>query len=86
MLSPDCSHTRRKCQVGEEQGAARWAASAMSLNRASSADSVFTIISRRPRLAYAYGALAPHITGGIMELHHSKHHQTYITALNAALE
>lgn len=33
-----------------------------------------------------YGALEPHISGQIMELHHSKHHQTYVTGLNSALE
>jgi superoxide dismutase, Fe-Mn family len=33
-----------------------------------------------------YGALEPYISGKIMELHHSKHHQTYVNGLNAALE
>ncbi|CAO2657236.1 Nn.00g033620.m01.CDS01 [Neocucurbitaria sp. VM-36] len=39
-----------------------------------------------PPLPYAYDALEPHISAQIMELHHSKHHQTYITNLNAALK
>jgi Fe-Mn family superoxide dismutase len=39
-----------------------------------------------PDLPYDYGALAPHISGEIMELHHSKHHQTYVNAHNQALE
>jgi Fe-Mn family superoxide dismutase len=33
-----------------------------------------------------YGALEPAISGKIMELHHSKHHQTYVNSYNAALE
>lgn len=37
-------------------------------------------------LADDYGALEPHISGKIMELHHKKHHQTYVTGLNSALE
>jgi len=39
-----------------------------------------------PDLPYDYGALDPHISGEIMELHHSRHHKTYVTALNDALE
>ena len=39
-----------------------------------------------PDLPYDYGALAPHISGEIMELHHDKHHATYVKGLNTALE
>ncbi|SDT67976.1 superoxide dismutase [Jiangella sp. DSM 45060] len=39
-----------------------------------------------PDLPYDYGALEPHIAGQIMELHHSKHHQTYVNGTNTALE
>ncbi|KAH6623112.1 Manganese/iron superoxide dismutase [Chaetomium tenue] len=39
-----------------------------------------------PDLAYDYGALEPHISGKIMELHHTKHHQTYVNGLNSALQ
>lgn len=39
-----------------------------------------------PKLAYAYDALAPHIDARTMEIHHTKHHQAYVTAANKALE
>jgi superoxide dismutase, Fe-Mn family len=38
-----------------------------------------------PELTYDYAALAPHISARIMELHHSKHHQAYVTGANTAL-
>ncbi|KAF8263096.1 manganese superoxide dismutase [Lactarius quietus] len=37
-----------------------------------------------PDLPYAYDGLEPYISRQIMELHHRKHHQTYVNALNAA--
>ena len=39
-----------------------------------------------PKLPYAYDALEPHIDAKTMEIHHTKHHQTYTDKLNAALE
>ncbi len=39
-----------------------------------------------PSLPYSYGALEPFIEAQIMELHHAKHHQTYVDGLNAALQ
>ncbi|WP_447921824.1 superoxide dismutase [Achromobacter aegrifaciens] len=39
-----------------------------------------------PPLPYAYDALEPHIDAMTMEIHHSKHHQTYVNGLNGALE
>ena len=39
-----------------------------------------------PTLPYAYDALEPHIDAMTMEIHYSKHHQTYVTSLNAALD
>lgn len=39
-----------------------------------------------PKLTYAYDALEPHIDARTMEIHHTKHHNTYVTNLNAAVE
>ncbi|CEP36558.1 MULTISPECIES: superoxide dismutase [unclassified Halomonas] len=39
-----------------------------------------------PELPYAYDALEPNIDAMTMEIHHSRHHQTYINNLNATLE
>ena len=43
--------------------------------------SVYTL----PELPYDYAALEPHISGKIMELHHSKHHKAYVDGANSAL-
>ena len=39
-----------------------------------------------PDLPYDYAALEPHISAKIMELHHDKHHATYVAGANTALE
>lgn len=39
-----------------------------------------------PKLDYDYSALEPHIDARTMEIHHTKHHQTYIDKVNQALE
>ncbi|KAL9672471.1 hypothetical protein QQ045_028722 [Rhodiola kirilowii] len=39
-----------------------------------------------PDLSYDYGALEPAISGEIMQIHHQKHHQAYVTNYNKALE
>ena len=39
-----------------------------------------------PDLPYDYGALEPHISGKIMELHHDKHHAAYVKGANTTLD
>src|SRR5437016_13199949 len=39
-----------------------------------------------PDLPYDFGALEPHVSGKIMELHHGKHHAGYVKGANATLE
>ncbi|KAJ7029701.1 manganese superoxide dismutase [Mycena alexandri] len=50
----------------------------------SSFTSTTTMSNTLPDLPYAYDALEPYISKQIMTLHHTKHHQTYVNALNAA--
>jgi Fe-Mn family superoxide dismutase len=45
-------------------------------------DSIYSL----PDLPYDYGALEPHISGRIMQLHHDKHHAAYVKGANSALE
>ena len=44
------------------------------------------VAAKLPDLDYDYGALEPVVSGEIMQLHHSKHHNTYVTNFNATLE
>ena len=39
-----------------------------------------------PKLSYEYNALEPHIDARTMEIHHTKHHQTYVDNLNTVTE
>ena len=39
-----------------------------------------------PKLPYEADALEPHIDKETMEIHHDKHHNTYVTKLNSAVE
>jgi superoxide dismutase, Fe-Mn family len=43
-------------------------------------------VAALPDLPYDYNALEPAISAETMQLHHSKHHNTYVTNLNAAVE
>ncbi len=44
------------------------------------------MIYELPKLSYEYNALEPFIDAKTMEIHHTKHHQAYVTNLNAVLE
>ena len=39
-----------------------------------------------PDLPYDYGALEPHYSARVLELHHGKHHKAYVDGLNATID
>ena len=55
-------------------------------NAAEKATALHSTVFSLPPLPYAYDALEPHIDKMTMEIHHTKHHQAYITNLNKACE
>ncbi len=58
--------------------------SAPKANTLSRAFSTPTVNFTVPDLTYDYGELEPFISAEIMKIHHSKHHQAYVTNLNVA--
>ena len=57
-----------------------------SMMRSSSNARALTTAATLPDLPYGYGELEDAISGQIMEIHHSKHHNAYVTNFNAAME
>uniref|UniRef100_A0A4W6EQH3 Superoxide dismutase n=1 Tax=Lates calcarifer TaxID=8187 RepID=A0A4W6EQH3_LATCA len=68
------------CRVGQIRRCA--ASLSQTISQVSAARQKHTL----PDLTYDYGALEPHISAEIMQLHHSKHHATYVNNLNVTEE
>ncbi len=85
MLAGDCAH--RVASHGSNDGIEPYTADRQRIvpaSRTYKENSPW--LSNFPPLPYDYAALEPHIDEATMKLHHDKHHQTYVTNLNGAVE
>lgn len=78
--------SRRQAIQSTGTGAAALAIATVSSNSRAATQAQPTPTFTLPKLPYAYDALAPHIDERTMRIHHTLHHQAYITNLNAALQ
>jgi len=87
-MSPHDTLTRRAALKTLGAGAAVLGLGAMAARAATGGRSGETTAQpfALPKLEYAYDALEPHIDARTMEIHHTKHHQAYITNANNALK
>src|SRR5260221_1033941 len=84
-MNPETPVTRRDALKTLGAGAALVGLGALA-SSAGAADAMAPAAFTLPKLDYAYDALEPHIDARTMEIHHTKHHQAYVTNLNAALD
>src|SRR5580700_8198112 len=68
--------------MGQDLQIRRYIMTATSTGQGAAPQMTFTV----PPLPYSFDALEPHIDAKTMEIHHDKHHATYVTNLNNAIE